>query len=317
MQLDIPIVLIIFRRKNTALKVIDAIAKVKPKKLYISQDGPRNSSEKEHILETRKAVLSRINWDCELVTWFHKKNLGFKNHIPPILDKIFEMEDCCIYLEDDTLPSKQFFILQKELLEKYKHDKRIFAIKGVNLYPELTKTKHSYYLSQIGGCWGIGMWKRTWALYESEPKDLDNFRYAEYKKFIFSKKFFLRLKFFLKLVGEGKLDAWDYQLTYAAIKNKMYFINSCSNLVKNIGVEDNPTNIFLKKYSFSLDSESVDRIFHPRKLIYQKKLDKGYYQKMYKFTYLRLCANKIFYHLPDTLRDMAKNILRGSQTTND
>ena len=32
---DVPILFVIFRRKKTALQVIDAISKVKPKKLYI------------------------------------------------------------------------------------------------------------------------------------------------------------------------------------------------------------------------------------------------------------------------------------------
>ena len=34
-----PILLIIFKRKDTALKVLETIKEVKPKKLYIAADG--------------------------------------------------------------------------------------------------------------------------------------------------------------------------------------------------------------------------------------------------------------------------------------
>jgi len=57
---NVPVLFIIFRRKDAALKVIEAIAKVRPKKLYISQDGPRNSEEIRQVSETREAVLSKI-----------------------------------------------------------------------------------------------------------------------------------------------------------------------------------------------------------------------------------------------------------------
>jgi len=106
---EVPILSIIFRRKDTALQVMDAIAKVKPKRLYISQDGPRNEEDKKEIMETRRAVLSKIDWNCNLTVWTHKKNLGLARHIPGAFDKFFRREKMGIYLEDDTLPSDEFF----------------------------------------------------------------------------------------------------------------------------------------------------------------------------------------------------------------
>lgn len=71
-----PILLIIFKRKYTALKVLDTIRNVKPKKLYIAADGWRNEEEKTKCIDTREAVLEAVDWECEVKTLFQDKNLG-------------------------------------------------------------------------------------------------------------------------------------------------------------------------------------------------------------------------------------------------
>ena len=48
---ETPILLIIFKRKDTALKVLEVIKKIKPKYLYIAADGWRDENEKIKCLE--------------------------------------------------------------------------------------------------------------------------------------------------------------------------------------------------------------------------------------------------------------------------
>ncbi|MGA2910819.1 MAG: hypothetical protein ABSE04_03430 [Candidatus Microgenomates bacterium] len=308
-MLKTPVLLIIFKRKETSLHVIRAIGKVKPKILYISQDGPRNINEEKEVLETRRAVLSEIKWNCKLVTLFHKKNLGFKKHIPEALSRFFKDNEYGIYLEDDTIPSKEFFYFEEELLKKYKNDNRIFAIDGTNLYPNLTKNESSYYLSQIGCIWGIGMWRRSWKLYHSEIPNLKSFKYSDYENFIFSKKFFIYLKFFLDLVNKNKLNAWDYQLTYAAIRNKKYFLYPSLNLVDNIGLNKINTNPFLQNYRTGITFIKSFKIHHPKQLIYSHKRDEIYFNKMYRFSYARILLNLLYFAFPDNFRKIFNGIV--------
>ena len=308
-KFDVPILLIIFRRKNTALKVIKAIAKVKPKTLYISQDGPRNSIEKKEVLETRQAVISEINWDCDLKTYFHDRNLGFKKHIPEALDVFFKDNEYGIYLEDDNVPSKEFFHFQRELLRKYKDDKRIFAINGTNLYPHVTDSKYSYRLSEIGCFWGLGIWRRSWNLYNPAPF-INNFSYTDYKDYIFSRKYFVYLKFFLDLVNKNMLAAWDYQFVYSAIKSRSYFISPTLNLVSNIGLNSASTNLFLQDYKTSVSFDDKFKIVHPKIIAYSKKEDKKYFDIMYKFFYPRIILNKVFYLFPVKVRNYLSSFLK-------
>ena len=248
-KFNTPILLIIFRRKESALQVIDAISIVKPQRLYISQDGPRNREEARQVEETRKAVLSRINWKCDLTVWTHDENLGLKKHIPEALNKFFKKEDHGIYLEDDTLPSKEFFYFQKELLEKYKDDGRIFSINGTNFYSDKIKSDDPYYLSKIGEIWGFGLWKRSWKLYSSKMTDFGRIsKSSEYKSYFFNQKYKFYLETFWRAIRKNNLDSWAMLLVYSAVKNNMYFIQPSVNMVNNIGKGKSASNPSLQKY---------------------------------------------------------------------
>lgn len=305
---DVPILFIIFRRKDTALQVIDAIAKVKPRKLYISQDGPRNKNEEKKVLETRKTVLSKINWKCDLTVWTHEKNLGLKKHIPEAFDKFFEKEGYGIYMEDDTLPSDQFFYFQEELLKKYENDERIFSINGTNFYPEVTKVKDSYYLSKLGDIWGFGLWKRSWKLYDAEMKDFSVISKKEnYKTYFFDKKYKFYLETFWKAIIDGKLNSWAMQLVYSALKNEMYFITPKFNMVNNIGVNKAASNISLQTYYQTFNDPFP--IKHPKKLIYSKTNDLKYFRNMLKGGWIRLILIRIYLLFSDKLKIMVNNFI--------
>ena len=306
-QFDLPILLIIFARKDTALRVIDAIAKVKPRKLYISQDGPRNPKEEEEVLRVRNSVLSKINWDCKLTVWTHKKNLGLKKHIPEAFDKFFRNEEYGIYLEDDTLPSTDFFYFQKELLEKYKDDTRIFSINGTNFYPDKINSKKSYYFSKIGDIWGFGLWKRSWRLYDMDLKSFDTISIAKnYNSYFFNRRYKYYLETFWKAIIDKRLSSWAMQLVYAAVKNDMLFITPAVNLVNNIGMTKAASNPSLQFYNKKFGDPFPLR--HPDEVTYDSSHDLTYFRHMLKGGWGRIFLSDLYLHFsPGTRRSI--NIL--------
>ncbi|MCM8831997.1 MAG: nucleotide-diphospho-sugar transferase [Candidatus Omnitrophica bacterium] len=305
---DVPILFIIFRRKDTALKVIDAIAKVKPKKLYISQDGPRNENEKGEILAVREAVLSRINWSCDLKFWCHKKNLAIA-HQYQALKCFLEEEEYGIYLEDDTVPSVDFFYFQKELLNKYKNDNRIFLINGTNLFHHKVNAPYSYYLSRICSAWGFGIWRRSFKHYDYFMRDLSDLeKDKNFNKFFFSKKFRFYLFLYWTAIKKGKLKAFDFQFYYAAAKSGMQFIMPSKNLVKNIGfVSDEGSHPFLVNYSMNFGR--VIPIKHPSCLDYKPEIDRVYFDNLMRGGWLRLFLISIYIFMPDFIKLIIERII--------
>ncbi len=72
MTLDVPVLLITWRRLNTTRQVIGALREVQPKVIYIVSDGPRenNSNERLAVENVRKMIKTEIDWDCRLKTKF-------------------------------------------------------------------------------------------------------------------------------------------------------------------------------------------------------------------------------------------------------
>lgn len=46
MNYSVPILFIIFKRDYTAIQVFERIRQIKPRKLYVSADGPRDETER-------------------------------------------------------------------------------------------------------------------------------------------------------------------------------------------------------------------------------------------------------------------------------
>ena len=131
-QFDIPILLIIYNRFETTEKVFSSIKDVKPSKLYLVSDGPKDISDKTKINELRDHILNNISWDCEFKSMLRDSNLGCKESVSSGIDWFFNNEDMGIILEDDCLPSKSFFYFCEELLHRYK------MISAYILFPDLT-----------------------------------------------------------------------------------------------------------------------------------------------------------------------------------
>ena len=93
--LETPILFIIFNRKDVALKSLAAIKKSRPKKIYISGDGPRSTVEqdKEKVKNTREAILAAIDWDCEIKNLFKEKNLAGAPVVKTVKIGFFKKED--------------------------------------------------------------------------------------------------------------------------------------------------------------------------------------------------------------------------------
>ena len=74
----LPILFVIFNRKDIAVESFRSIREFRPSRLYIACDGPRSDKpgEESVVKETREKILSLIDWDCEVKSLFQESNLG-------------------------------------------------------------------------------------------------------------------------------------------------------------------------------------------------------------------------------------------------
>lgn len=232
--MDIAVLLIAFNRLKYTKQVFEQIKKAKPTRFYIACDGPRKNVDGEQKLvdELRAWLLDNIDWDCDVKTRFLDENSGgCKYGVSGAITWFFSHEKEGIILEDDCVPHEFFFVYCKELLEKYRDDKRIWQISGSSVLPEHIYNS-SYYFSKMPDCWGWATWKDRWELF---TLDVSNYDKTYLNNLSSNKNVKLIWEDILFKVNTGIISTWDYQWVFIIIKNNGLSICPAKNLVTNIG----------------------------------------------------------------------------------
>lgn len=266
-QVQSPVVFFIFNRPETTKLVFSQIQKAKPKQLLLISDGPRSSRINEHDLvnEARK-IAQNVTWDCEVLTNFSKENLGCKHRISSGLDWAFEQVSEAIILEDDCLPNDSFFQFCDEMLDRYRGDKSIGMIGGINFQPPQDKMTSDYYFSKYTHIWGWATWSDRWVgTYDVDMKTWPKVKAEKTLKNTLIKA--RELKYWHDIfdrVHNNQIDTWDYQWVYANwVSNRLNILPSV-NLISNVGFGVDATHT--KGYSELANLPTVELIFpltHP------------------------------------------------------
>jgi hypothetical protein len=273
MSLSTPVAFLIFNRPDLTEIVFEAIRKAKPKKLLVVADGARFPEEAEKC-EQARAVLKKVDWDCEVLTNFSDQNLGCKQRVSSGLDWVFSEVEEVIILEDDCLPAPSFFSFCQTLLERYRHDERIFMISGDNFQAGQSRTAYSYYFSKYSHIWGWASWRRAWQYY-----DVDMKTWPEYKKLnlirsvcedSYEQKHWIDI---FDTVFNGIVDTWDYQWLYTCWSQNGLSILPDLNLISNIGCGIGATHISGESPWARLPVSNIEQIKHPIFIVKNNKAD--------------------------------------------
>jgi hypothetical protein len=291
---DVPVLLIVFNRPDLALKVLNSIKAVKPKKLYIGADGPRlnKAGEDKICQETRESILQAVDWDCEVKTLFQKENLGSGLAPATAISWFFEQEEMGIILEDDCVPVESFFHYSRNLLNLYKDDLRVMHISGFNDQDEIQRGNASYYFSYFPCGWGWATWKRAWKFHKLRPENVDQ----EFRDKLISKAFYNNHKAaeaWLKHMYYNLGNAWDYQWDYAIWQHDALCITPNISLIKNVGFDERATHTsdFMEGYT-DVKVGNIDEIIHPEQMVPDESADKYTISKRYHVPFLKRMYGK-------------------------
>lgn len=270
------VLFVIFNRPDTTQRVFDQIRAAKPKRLYVAADAPRPDFPDDELLCAQaRAVVSTIDWDCELKTLFKEENAGCKEGVSSAVTWFFGYEDEGIILEDDCLPANSFFKFCDTLLEKYRHDTRIRHITGCNPHTGKKWGNDTYYFSNMTHVWGWASWKRVWNDYDKNLNKYNNQEIKKQLRNIFEDPLVVQSweKIFRE-VKAGKINAWGYQLDFANFFNNGLTIIPNDNLISNIGFGTNAVNtIDFNSIYANLPVTEIDEITDPVYFLPQKQAD--------------------------------------------
>lgn len=281
--------LFIFKRIDTVLKILDVLAAVKPKKLYLLSDGGRTEEEILKVIECRKIVESAITWDCELIKKYHDSNVGVYENIGVGAKWVLKREPEAIFLEDDNLPEITFFEYCQEMLSKYKNDSRVLWICGSNyLENVLPQDEASYFFTQNMLPCGWASWGHKFCqfydgdlvLWESSYlRERIKYQYLD-ERLYHQDRYNIEYELDHK-ANFGRFYSWDYQMSFSMRVHNLYAIVPKYNQIRNIGVDNNSThggnsfdNVMVERFCERKTFKLEFPLIHPKTVLIDLPLEK-------------------------------------------
>ena len=244
---NIPVALICFKRIDTTMQILERIASVRPRKLYILSDEGRNDVEKNTVAELRRKIESRVDWPCELVKNYADQNRGVFANIALGAKYVFEREETAIFLEDDNLPEITFFEFCRKKKKKYRSEPKVLWICGTNYEAKTDFAGGASYTftRNLLPC-GWASWSNKFLnTYDFDLHGLDDPNVIKRAKKTYRIKALFKQQMFnvkgerYRMNHQARCLSWDSQMAFSVRASEKFGVVPCMNQIKNIGVDEN------------------------------------------------------------------------------
>lgn len=285
----IPVVLFVFRRKDTLAKIFERIRLVQPRKMYILSDGPRNEEEKEDVKQVRAEIDRLIDWECDVNKNYAECNRGVFENIGLGAKWVLSKEENAIFLEDDNLPETTFFYYCEEMIKKYRTDNRILWICGTNYLINYRPEDGASYVftKHLLPC-GWATWANKFLEYYDgeldtfeDPIVQEKIKRQYENKALYHQQYFSIINEWKRKKRSEKFCSWDYQMAASIREHGLYGIAPCKNQIRNIGVDRFSThggtsmdNVMTRRFC---ELETVPMVFplvHPKVVLPDAEFEK-------------------------------------------
>ena len=307
-EYGIPVLFVFFNRREVALQSFERIRKARPAKLYLACDGPRHgvAGDAEKVEQTRRAVLERIDWPCEVHQKFETANLGCADGVYSAICWLFQHEECGIILEDDCVPQDSFFPFVEEMMVRYWNDERVGMVDGAN-YIKQVALPHSYCFSNFKSTNGWATWRRAWKRMDMDMK----WRHTPMEDSVllntgFQGRDYKYWKYKLKVIDHKQASAWDWQWYFTLAAQHQLAVCPCKNLITNIGFGPGATHTtnMVDTDQYKANGDLTFPLDHPLYVAPYLPFEKAFYK----------ANNTLFYtvmrYIPFSIKNMVKKIVR-------
>ena len=290
------VAMLIFNRPDLTRRVFEQVRLARPQKLLIVADGPRpeRSGENELCARTRE-VFDAVDWQCQVSTNYAAQNMGCRERVSSGINWVFDQVGEAIILEDDCLPDPSFFPYCEELLARYRDDKRIMGLSGVNFRRRPARSQDSYSFSRYMHVWGWASWSRAWQYYDVNAQLWPELRDGGWLEDVLSDR--RAVSYWTRIyqdVYDGLIDTWDYQWQLTVwLQNGLVALPN-RNLISNIGFSAGATHTTQNSPLANLPLQALELpIRHPRWIIRNSVADAASQNEVYNPGLLRRIERRL------------------------
>jgi hypothetical protein len=271
--------------------VIASIRTYAPDQMYVACDGPnpQREGEQEKVNETRRVIDSEIDWPCDVHRRYSETNQGCKVGVSNAISWFFENVEEGIIIEDDCMPHPSFYPYCAQLLERYRHDTRVWSICGNNFQRGVSRGDGSYFFSRYSLIWGWATWRRCWREYDPDLRAWPAFKASAHLEMLFEdpveREHWIHIWDWM--TGNAPLDTWDFQWLFTCISaGGLSAIPNC-NLVENIGFGIDSTHCQGESPDTGL-GPGIEELVHPSFVLRNSDADAYTFDTIYQGAKLRL-----------------------------
>jgi len=284
-KFTVPIVLLTYNRPHLTRRVLELVQQIQPVELFVVGDGAREScADDRRLVQQTREIIDNIQWVDHLRVDFAEKNLGCKRRVSSGLDWVFSQVEQAIVLEDDCLPDLSFFGYCAALLDKYRDDRRVMSIAGVNFQKQKARTEYSYYFSKYFQSWGWASWRRAWQHFdlhlEGWPEFQSNGGIASLADSPLEQRFWERI---FDQQHAGQTNSWAYAFAFACFHQRGLTAIPNVNLVSNIGFGDTATHTTSVQHSLAnVPTFPMAHVCHPNAVFQHQQADEYTFRNAYR-----------------------------------
>ena len=235
-----PIIIFVYNRLHHLDTLFNSLQKndlFKKSKVIVFSDGAKNEIDKDKIDKVRELLKKRlIPKNSEIIE--NNVNLGLSRNVIGGLNKIFQIYDRAIILEDDLELSPFFLNYMNDALNLYATSENVASISGY-MYPiEPKKFSNNYFFLKLIESWGWGTWKRAWNIFENDSLQLK--KKIDEKQLANEFNFESGVSYYKMLTDNinGLNDSWAVRWYASTFLKNMNTLFPSKSFVKNIGVDD-------------------------------------------------------------------------------
>ena len=236
-----PTVLIIaYRRTAEIERILQECQKNNVDKIYIALDGPKdgNTNGEKDNNSIREIVANyQRNYSGVIMTLFRDQNVGCAASVLSACDWAFENEEYVIVLEDDCIPSRDFFEFVQASIDALDSDSNIWLACGTQFAPK-DFLNDSWTLSSYALIWGWvtsqSKWKEiSFAIRSGNPIPRQK-GITPWERIYWNQG--------SRRAYSGWKDVWDTILLQQMIANNKYAILPHEPLITNVGNDFSATH---------------------------------------------------------------------------
>lgn len=264
-QSEVPVLIIGYQRTESVVRILESALSNGVTQVFISIDAPKitNKTSSKNLMEIRKIVGTYEEKFDFFKCRFLDLNLGCALHVLSSIDWAFGTVENLIILEDDCIPSSDFFQYAIDGLQVMQQQPEVALVCGTQHIPS-DLSPEPYFKSKYSLTWGWATCKASWEEIKIGMRSSGLNRSLHLFCFDVERIYWYEGS---RRAYDGFVDVWDTPLVNYLQTSQKFSLLPRENLITNIGNDSLAThtsgpNIWLFKQTGAYTSQPLLRANH-------------------------------------------------------